>query len=94
MSQRKLYLAAYDITQSRRLKQFSGLLKEYSGSGQKSVFECWLSHKEKKELIQRARDLMDMDEDRFILFKLHAQTPVITLGQAATPQDENFIAFL
>ena len=94
MSQRKLYLAAYDITQSRRLRQFLRLLREFSGSGQKSVFECWLSNEEKKELTRRAEELMDKEEDRFILFRLHKSIPVITLGKAVAPSDEHFIAFL
>ncbi len=94
MSQRTLYLAAYDIAQSKRLRQFLRLLREFSSSGQKSVFECRLSHTEKQELTLRAEELMDKEEDRFILFKLHTRVPVITLGRATAPPDENFIAFL
>lgn len=94
MSNRKLYLAAYDIAQPRRLRQFLKLLREFSGNGQKSVFECWLSMTEKKELTDRAHQLMASKEDRFILFLIHAQLPVITLGKAVSPVDENYIAFL
>jgi CRISPR-associated protein Cas2 len=94
MSYRQLYLAAYDIAQPKRLRQFLTLLREFSGQGQKSVFECWLSSAEKKELTQKAYELMEMDEDRFILFKIHAQLPVITLGKAIAPVDETFITIL
>ena len=94
MNYRKLYLAAYDIAQPKRLRQFLKLLREFSGNGQKSVFECWLSCAEKKELTQRAHELMELDEDRFILFLLHARLPVITLGKAIAPVDETFIVIL
>ncbi len=94
MSYRKLYLAAYDIAQPKRLRQFLKLLREFSGNGQKSVFECWLSSAEKEDLTQRAYDLMELNEDRFILFMMHAQLPVITLGKAIAPVDETFIAIL
>ena len=94
MNYRKLYLAAYDIAQPKRLRQFLKLLREFSGNGQNSVFECWLSSTEKKELTQRAYELMELDEDRFILFLIHAQLPVITLGKAIAPVDETFIAIL
>ena len=94
MNYRKLYLAAYDITQQKRLRAFLRLLREFSGNGQKSVFECWLSTAEKNELTERAYDLMELDEDRFILFLLHTQLPVITLGKADAPIDNTFVAIL
>ncbi len=94
MTYRKLYLAAYDIAQPKRLRQFLKLLREFSGNGQKSVFECWLSISEKNELTERAYKLMEINEDRFILFLLHAQLPVITLGKAIAPIDETLIVIL
>jgi len=96
MSYKKHYLAAYDISHTKRLRAFLKLLRDYSGSGQKSVFECSLSRAEKDELTQRAEQLMDKQEDSFVLFLLNRQLPVITLGKASTAMtsDSTFISFL
>jgi len=52
---------------------------------QKSVFECWLSVSEKQELIQKAYELIKLDEDRFVLFLIHNQLPVTRLGKSKPP---------
>ncbi len=43
MSTRKLYIAAYDISNPRRLRQALKILKGYACGRQKSVFECYLT---------------------------------------------------
>lgn len=94
MKNRQLYLAAYDISQTKRLRLFLNLLREYSTITQKSVFECWLSQAEKKQLLERVCELIDIEEDRFILFLLHPQQSVITMGKALAPVDKNIIILL
>jgi CRISPR-associated protein Cas2 len=90
MSYRQLYLAAYDIASSRRLRKALYVLRGYSSGGQKSVFECFLTAAEKRELLERIGEVIDPVEDRFILLHLAGAKYVRTLGKAVAPQDGAF----
>ena len=69
MSTRKLYIAAYDISNPRRLRQALKILKGYACGRQKSVFECYLTPAEYWRLIKEMRALLDETEDRFLLIR-------------------------
>jgi CRISPR-associated protein Cas2 len=90
MSQRSLYLAAYDIAEPKRLKAFLKLLRGYASGGQKSVFECWLTPKERGDLIYMASVMMEPDVDRFMIFTLDGRQKVSTLGKAVKPADKDW----
>jgi CRISPR-associated protein Cas2 len=90
MSNRQLYLAAYDISSSSRLRKALYVLRGYSSGGQKSVFECFLTLSEMLELLERMGEVIDPFEDRFILLRLSGANSVRTLGKAVAPQDGAF----
>lgn len=90
MSQRILYIAAYDIRHPRRLRLALKAVRAYASGGQKSVFECFLSHKEQQALLSDVRGVIDEEEDSFFLLKLDGRCQVLTLGKAVPPQDGNF----
>jgi CRISPR-associated protein Cas2 len=90
MTQRQLYLAAYDISCNRRLRKALHILRGYASGGQKSVFECFLTHTEKTSLLKNISWVIDPEEDRFILLKLHGGRHIHTLGKAVLPQDGAF----
>lgn len=90
MTQRQLYLAAYDISCNRRLRKALHVLRGYASGGQKSVFECYLTHTEKTSLLKNIKQVIDLAEDRFILLKLCGGRHVQTLGKAVPPQDGAF----
>lgn len=90
MSKRYLYLAAYDIRSPDRLRDALRVLRGYSCGGQKSVFECFLTDAEKRELIAEIRSVMDEDEDRFLLMRLDPRCRVQTLGIAVEPADPEY----
>jgi CRISPR-associated protein Cas2 len=85
--ERDLYLAAYDIAEPDRLHKSLDILKDYAGGGQKSVFECYLSGAEKKELFSRMEALMNLQEDRFFVIPLDERGIHASLGIADIPQD-------
>lgn len=89
MSARRLYLAAYDIRSPRRLRRALKVLKDYACGGQKSVFECYLSPKEKLELMRRIASVMDETEDRFLVVPVKPDA-VRVLGIAVMPADPDF----
>ncbi len=90
MSNRQLFIAAYDIRNNRRLRMALKVLRGYSSGGQKSVFECYLTDAEKQQLLMQVRSVIDVSEDRFFLLKLDKRCRVITLGKAVPPQDGSF----
>lgn len=81
-SQRKLYLVAYDVMDSKRLRQVRKCLIGYKVGGQKSVFEMWITP---TELIHIQRDLtniMDTETDRLNIFALDARMEMKIFGKA------------
>ena len=90
MSQRQLYLAAYDISCNRRLRKALRVLRGYASGGQKSVFECFLTQAERAKLLEEIEDVINPDEDRFMLLKLVGAKHIRTLGKAVLPQDGSF----
>ncbi|MFU8838012.1 MAG: CRISPR-associated endonuclease Cas2 [Thiohalomonadaceae bacterium] len=89
MSQRKLYIAAYDITGPSRLRKALHHLRHYTSGGQLSVFECFLNSRERETLITGMREILDQNEDRFVLLPLRG-SQTHTLGIAVAPQDGDY----
>ncbi len=87
MTDRVLHIAAYDISSSVRLREALKILKEYASGRQKSVFECFLTPTERQELLRRMHDLLDPDEDRFLILRLDPRGKIRTRGKAVKPQD-------
>lgn len=90
MKKRQLYIAAYDIADPKRLRKALHVVRAYASGGQKSVFECFLTPAEKQALLVDVSDIIDPEEDRFLLLKLDARCRVRTLGKAVPPQDGTF----
>jgi CRISPR-associated protein Cas2 len=90
MTNRQLYLAAYDISCNRRLRKALRVLRGYASGGQKSVFECFLTATEKAQLLEAIGQVIDPVEDRFILLRLAGANHIRMLGKAVLPQDGSF----
>ncbi len=90
MKKRQLYIAAYDISDSKRLRHALYAVRAYASGGQKSVFECFLTVREKQALLEEIQGIIDPYEDRFLLLKLDVRCRVRTLGKAVSPQDGSF----
>lgn len=90
MSQRNLYLAAYDISHMRRARAILHVVRGYATGGQKSVHEAFLTASEKGDLIQQVALLMDEETDRFFLLRLDPRTPTRLLGAGRAPADPGY----
>lgn len=90
MTQRQLYLAAYDIANNKRLRKALYVLRGYASGGQKSVFECYLTDREKTSLLNSIEQIISPDKDRFILLKLFGVKHIDILGKAVLPQNDFF----
>jgi len=87
METRSLYLAAYDVTDPRRLRMALEFVKGYSTGGQKSVHECFLTAGERARLLRDMTAALDEAEDSFLLLRLDPRARVFTLGKAIEPMD-------
>jgi len=90
MPERDLYLAAYDISEPRRLAAALKLTRAYATGGQKSVHELYLTPAERLALVEDMSVLMDMEIDRFLLLKLDPRSRTHTLGKAIAPSDPDY----
>ncbi len=90
MSQRDLYIAAYDIADPGRLRDALWLLKQHAAGRQKSVFECFLTPAERRDLLAEVAAIIDPAEDRFMLLPLAGTDGICTLGIAVPPADPDF----
>ncbi len=87
---RRLYLAAYDISSASRLRAALYFLKGFASGRQKSVFECFLTMPERKELVTGISNIIEPDEDRFLLLPLAYGAGIETLGRGVAPSDESY----
>ncbi len=65
------------------------ILKRFSGGGQYSVFECYLSGTEMSDLLNEMTDIM-AENDHFLIMPLKQSLPMYTLGAAVEPMDGEF----
>ena len=90
MPARDLHLAAYDISEPRRLSAALKLTRAYATGGQKSVHELFLTPAERQALVEDMSVLIDMETDRFLLLRLDPRSRVHTLGKAVAPADPDY----
>ena len=65
MPARDLYLAAYDISEPRRLAAALKIVRAYATGGQKSLHEIFLTTAERRVLVEDMSVLVDTRTDRF-----------------------------
>jgi CRISPR-associated protein Cas2 len=82
MNSRQLYIAAYDVTDDRRLRASLELVRNHAGGGQKSAYEVYLTEAEHDELIHMMSLILDLDEDRFMLIRIDPRATIHALGTA------------
>ena len=87
MTYRVLYIAAYDVSDDGRLRDALKVLKGYASGRQKSVFECFLTPAERRDLVQQMQGVLDATDDRFVLLRLDPRGKIRTLGKAVEPTD-------
>jgi CRISPR-associated protein Cas2 len=93
MKDRDLYLAAYDISSPRRLRAALHLVRAYATGGQKSVHECFLTASERGGLLLDMAQVLDEEQDSFLLLRLDPRAHVLTAGVASTPVEQPFFYF-
>ena len=63
-----LTVVAYDIPSDGRRTRLHALLKQYGRPVQKSVFEARLTHREREQMLARARRLLKPEQDHLVVY--------------------------
>jgi CRISPR-associated protein Cas2 len=87
----RLHLVAYDVTCPRRLVRARKAATAWAHGGQRSVWECWASPRDRTALRTAMLAPLDLRQDRLALFDLPAGGPFIALGRGAIPQRASMI---
>ena len=90
MVARRLYVAAYDVADSRRLARALRTAREYASGGQRSVHECFLADAEVRALWRDMSRLLRPPADRFFLLRLDPRSRAIVLGIGYAPENPTF----
>ena len=90
MTKRVLYIVAYDVANPSRLRKVHHVVKRFATGGQKSVFECFLTPRERCELLTEAQTLMEEDEDRLAILRVEERARPMLLGIATPAADPDF----
>jgi CRISPR-associated protein Cas2 len=87
MVKRKLHILAYDISSNARRARALKVCKAHGVGGQKSVHECLLSRKERRDLERALKRSMDKETDRLLVVRMDPRTEIHGLGHAELPPD-------
>jgi CRISPR-associated protein Cas2 len=87
-----LVVVVYDIPDDKRRTKLSNFLEGHGQRVQFSVFECFLSLEEMRELYVKVRKLVKPVEDnvRFYWISQDAIQRVLTIGSEAPQQPPNY----
>ena len=61
---------AYDVSDNRRRRALVRVLESFGERAQESVFEAWLTDRERRKMEMRARACLHKSEDRLAIYVL------------------------
>lgn len=90
---RTLYVIAYDISDDRRRARVHKVLSGFGKWTQYSVFECFLSEKERVMLMEKLGNVLKAEEDSVRFYPLCAAcvAKVETVGSEKPKEERMFI---
>jgi CRISPR-associated protein Cas2 len=93
MTASTLFLVVYDISNDRRRTKVHKLLCGFGRWTQYSVFECFLSAKERVALLGRLDNILEPAEDNVRLYYVCAacQSKAETIGSAPPEEDRLYL---
>ncbi len=98
MSDRSVYLVAYDIRDSKRLRLVHKKMKGFGDAVQFSVFQCELSRAEKQLMISALSELIQHNEDRVLIVEMgrrqgRVRRALQVLGRQELPPEKGPVVF-
>ncbi|RMD48426.1 MAG: CRISPR-associated endonuclease Cas2 [Alphaproteobacteria bacterium] len=84
---RKLFLAAYDVSDPRRLADARDAVTGWASGGQRSVFECFVASGRRSQMSAELREPLELSIDRLALLRVRRRG-ARGLGIADISRDE------
>ena len=66
---RSLHLIGYDIGDDKNQSAVRKQIKNYAITGQKSAYECWITHRDRQDLVDFIHDMIDKG-DSFLIIRI------------------------
>ena len=82
-------LVTYDIVDDRRRLKVARALEDYGERVQYSVFECFLTDRQRQRLRRRLERLIDLEEDSVRIYDLGTLDPydIEVIGSGKMPEE-------
>ncbi len=96
MKNKNFYIISYDISDEKRLKRVAKFLEDWGERKQKSVFECWLTEEELKQVKEGLKEIINPKEDRVRFYSLckSCREKTQTFGLGRLPEDPKDIQII
>jgi CRISPR-associated protein Cas2 len=89
-------IAVYDVASDSRRSRVAALLQAHGDRVQRSVFVLEVAADEMASLVDRVREILDVDADSFYVFRQcgGCWEELVCVGQASPPADAPYWAVL
>ena len=90
MSQTNYFtVIAYDIANDKRRRALVRVLESFGERAQESIFEAWLTERERKKMETKAHNCIDTSADRLAIYVLPKidREAIINLGSGSITKD-------
>ena len=86
-----LHVLCYDIANDKRRRRVVREVEAYGLRVQESVFECWIDHRQARELLAALKKIIRQSEDSIALYNASAgeEEPMIAGGGNGLSEDRS-----
>lgn len=87
------YIVAYDIPNTKRRTRVFKTMRSFGKHSQFSVFECTLDEEEFKQMLDKIKKIIKIEDDKITIYPLcgNCQSKIITLGQSRLFIEEDIV---
>jgi CRISPR-associated protein Cas2 len=86
---------AFDVADDKRRRRLVNVLESFGVRAQESVFEAWLTERERNKLLYQANKQIKADRDRLVIYVLPPSdfADIVSLGLGKVAEDFKYLIF-
>lgn len=86
---------AFDVADDKRRRRLVNVLESFGVRAQESVFEAWLTERERNKLLYQANKQINADSDRLVIYVLPPNdfADIVSLGLGKVAEDFKYLIF-
>ena len=91
----QLTLIAFDLADDKRRRRLVKVLESFGVRAQESVFEAWLTERERQKLLYQANRQINAEADRLAVYVLSPIdfADIVSLGAGKVAEDITYLVF-